>query len=77
MGFWKKLFSEENQNSAVDEDAYSLEWRNRYLSARKAHLLKKLTKAGRGAPTFEKLPEDLNAKNQALEKQINRLEHMI
>jgi len=77
MGFWKKLFSEEDRSPPADEDAYALEWRNRFLAARKSHLLDRLEKAGRSAPKLRELPEKPEARNQTLIKQIKRLEDMI
>ena len=83
MGFWKSLFKAPLadkatiEESAQKNDTYELEWRNRFLIARKEHLSKKLRKAGRGLPNFEAMPEHPQAQNEVLIKQVERLEDMI
>ena len=83
MGFWKNLFQASPADKARNEelsqqhDAYALEWRNRFLIARKEHLSEKLKKAGRGLPNFEIMPEHPQAQNEALKKQVRCLEDMI
>ncbi len=77
MSFWKTLFKGSLKKPPQDEDAYNLEWRNRFLTARSEYLSKKLRKSGRGVPSLGKLPEDLELQNQTLQNHVERLEKMI
>ena len=77
MSFWKTLFKGSLNKPPQDEDAYSLEWRIRFLTARSEYLSKKLRKSGRDVPSLGKLPEDLEMRNLALQNHVERLEKMI
>ena len=82
MGFLRKLFSAsqsnktENEEFSTNTEPDALEWRNRYLTTRVEHLSQKLKKSGRTTPNFQPLPDDLEARNAALEEQVKRLEDM-
>jgi len=76
MGFWKKRSERQPANSPADEETYALEWRTRYLLARKTHLWNALIKAGLGVPELADLPENPEARNRLLEAQIKQLEDM-
>lgn len=77
MGFLKNLFKTSPKVTTQDEESLSLEWRNRYLTARVGYLSKKLEESGRSFPAFSDLPKDPKARNEALEAQIKLLENII
>lgn len=72
FGFFKK--TDEPKKATVEDDDYSLEWRNRYLTARLEFLKKEIEKRNGILGVTDTSETDLKAVNLFLMSTVERLE---